>query len=166
MHLSDIIFPVYPIKDYRKIWTNINILYIENEKDIYILDNRNLSGDTLGSRRLRVKNMPIYPLSTPIFNIKQLIKTASSSINKFIDSSGTLFDYNKDSYVPLKYHKIIRMEQGKGRLFIFIKEMACPIIMEGNISINYKYIGLLYLDEGIIPYELLEERKKHTRRKV
>ena len=62
LNLFDIQFPIYSItRTYKRIWVEMNVTYIETESGIYVLDNKNVEGDSLGKRRLRITN-DIYKL--------------------------------------------------------------------------------------------------------
>jgi hypothetical protein len=91
-------FPVYVVHT-----DNIDmidgILWIEDQ----VLDDKNMSGETLGKRRLQTPMKSLYPLRYMITDTVELIKHRG---NFYIDSTGMFFRYYKQKSIPLKYHKI------------------------------------------------------------
>ena len=140
LNLFDIHFPIYSItKTYRRIWSEMNVLYIETEYGIYVLDNKNIQGDTVGKRRLRIKN-DIYALYKPrkvLYDITHLIKSKDYI---FMDTNGLVFKYK--TKINFSYKTNCRN------------------------AYAIHYIGLLNSKYGYIPYELSEFYKEPTRRMI
>lgn len=173
MLLTDIVYPIFPIRKYNK-------LYVEAETGIdkvetvikdWILDNKNLSGDTLASRRLKIPLKERYPLSFTLFNLIQLLNYKKGSI--FIDSMGYIFKYNKTRRELLKYHKIIGKKQiSEGQVALYTEEYSMPFYVSNTLFNRifeygkYLYIGLLGYHGGFLVYELCNKRKLSTWRKV
>jgi hypothetical protein len=167
LNLFKIIFPIYSItRTYKKIWVDINVTYIETDSGTYILDNKNVQGDTLGKRRLRIKN-DVYKLYKPrkvIYNISQLLHSTDSV---FIDTTGVVFKYKKTEMVPLKYHKVESITEAKdGECILEIPKLNYSYKTTCRYAYGVKFIGLLHTKYGYIPYEFCEEKKDDARRKI
>ena len=136
------------------------IMWIENQ----VLDDRNMSGDTLGKRRLQSPMKSIYPLKSMIRDIVGLLKHQGKH---YIDSSGYFFTKEKTQTVELKYHKILRVEKKTIASVLWIKECPFPFTLERPLPENMSWAGILYRD-GIpwLFYEASEQKKKDTWRKI
>ena len=76
-----------------------------------VLDDTSVEGATLGLRRLNLaaQGVRLYPLSTSVYFISDLIKLATSNKVWFIDSSGRIFTYTKTTLVPIVITKITKV---------------------------------------------------------
>jgi hypothetical protein len=167
LNLFDIKFPIYSItRTYERIWDDMNVTYIRTVTGTYVLDNKNVEGDTLGKRRLRIKN-DIYKLYKPrkvYYNIVQLIK---ANEKYFIDTTGVVFQYKKTGTAKLVYYKvdeIIEAEDGECILNIPSINYSYKTICRSAYAI--KYIGLLNSAFGFIPYDFSETKGKDSWRKI
>jgi hypothetical protein len=163
--LSDINFPIFTITPtYKRIWDEFNVKYIETASGIYILDNMNLSGKTLGERRLHIKSGLRYIPRTAYYNITQLIKSKNKT---YIDNTGCVFTYKKTRNVPLKYYKVMDVvnmdEEG---CILLIKGINFKLRTNCREAYDIKYIGLLITDTGYILYDTSNIQKKDTTRKI
>jgi len=152
-------FPVYPIHTDDVIGVD-GILWIENQ----VLDDRNMKGDTLGKRRLQSPMKSIYP-------IKYMLKDIPSYLNHqgkhYIDNSGYFFTKYKNHNLPLKYHKITRVDKKIIATVLWIKDCPFPFTLERPLPKSYTWAGILYRDDiPWILYDVSEEKKKDTWRKV
>jgi hypothetical protein len=165
MHLHEIKFPVYAISNsVRRVWEEYNILYVETENGIYILDNKNLIGDTLGQRRLHIKGTEKYKFRKSYLSIEQFIHSKYST---FIDTYGKLFNWKKTTYVPLLYFKIKEVIHSKdGDCIIIPEKINYKLKVNCRVAFYNTYIGLLHTDMGYILYELTDKPKRNTRRKI
>jgi hypothetical protein len=164
MHLFDISFPVYAItKTYRKIWEEMNVVYIETESGTYVLDNKNIDGNTIGERRLKIKNSELYIPRKVYYNISQFLH---SKYNKFIDSKGNIFSWKKSFNVPLKYHKVAGVIQTEEDCIIHLKDIIFPQKVNCRIAYVINYVGVLHTEYGYVLYEYCENKKKDTYRKI
>lgn len=162
--ISEIKFPIYGItKKYRRLWNENNVLFIETESGIYVIDNKNIPGKTLGTRRLRLK-ADKYRLKKIILNAEQLLR---SKYIHFIDSLGTLFEYKRTTMVPLKYHEVINSTIYENKIVLDLKGVSYrPVLRHKPDAYGIKYVGLLHTSMGLIPYEYSTTYKKDTRRKI
>ena len=133
LNLFDIVFPVYSLpKVYEKIWEKYNVTYMETIYGTYVLDNKNMDGDTVGKRRLQINNSQLYRPRHVYYNIPQFLH---SKTNVFMDSLGRVFKYKKTEMVPLKYHKIKSIHR--------LNSGECELELDINFSIKV-YCMLVY----------------------
>ena len=95
-------FPLYVVHT-DEVMEADGILWIEDQ----VLDDKNMSGETLGKRRLQTPMKSLYPLRYMINDEIELIKHQGKF---FIDSKGEFIIYEKTEKVQLKYHKILKVE--------------------------------------------------------
>ena len=161
--LENIKYPVYPLRVYTKI-TDVNgVVKVYTQHKMYIIDDRNLEGKTLGERRLRLKKFK-YPLLTSICTAKDVIMSPKKV---FIDDEGTIFKYVKTRKARLMYRQIaelIRLPFGSTK--ILVRGINSPFIMHQDIPLDYAYAGLLQFDGGYILYEVSKKKKEDSWRRV
>lgn len=164
-NIFDIQFPIFAISNtHRDLWTEDNITNVRTDSGVYVLDNKNIQGDTLGQRRLRIKNSPLYIPRMVVHNISQLIK---SNYRTFIDTKGELFTYTKQTTVPLKYFEVVKVvKQPNIGCILQFKNLDNPILVSCSIAYGIDYVGFLITNMGYIEYEYTEERKPNTWRKI
>ena len=164
MKLKDIQFPVYAIgKNKRKIWAELNVVYIETDNGVYILDNKNLEGNTLGKRRIKIKSDNKYILRKVYYNIEQFLHSKYST---FIDNKGKIFNWEKSIFVPLKYHKVKKVIKYENECVIHLKDINFPQKLNCRLAYGIQYVGVLHTEEGYILYEYSYKLKKDSRRKI
>ena len=166
LNLFDINFPIYSItKTYEKIWEDMNVTYVRTSTGTYVLDNKNVEGDTLGKRRLRIKNdiYKLYRSRKVCYNISQLIK---SKEQYFIDTNGIAFKYKKTEIVHLIYHKVEVIESKDGECILDIPKLNYSHKTNCRQAYGIQYIGLLHTKYGYIPYDFCEYPKANTVRKI
>lgn len=152
-------FPVYVVHT-DNVELIDGILWVEDQ----VLDDKNMSGETLGKRRLQTPMKSLYPLRYMITDTVELIKHRG---NFYIDSTGMFFRYHKQKSLPLKYHKIRKTEKRRGRTVVWLKGINNAYDFARPPSPQETWAGVLYRS-GIpwLVYEVCEERKKDTWRKV
>lgn len=135
------------------------ILFFEGK----VLDDRNVSGETLGQRRLRTE-FPLYPLTNSIFDIIGILKQTNPY---FIDSKGRVFIYQKTQKASLKYKKIEKIERKvqASVLKVYGERTKFKIIRPPEAGMMWA--GILYiLDSPWKVYEFSETQKSDTWRKI
>lgn len=165
MLLKDIKFPIFAIGSYSKFWSENNILYLQSDSDIiYKIDNKNLPFETIGKRRLFIKQKERYKFVGTYFTIAQMVR---SNKKLFVDSNGKVIKYKKTQRVPLIYREIISRKsiEGKGYL-IRVKGITAPFLLSASIYNCQKFIGLLNYNDDYLIYELSNEKKADTWRKI
>lgn len=162
--IFDIDFPIFAItKNYRNIWEEEKVTYIETDSGVYVLDNKNIQGNTLGQRRLRIKNSKLYIPRIVVHSIPQLIK---SEYKTFIDNNGILFKYFKSATAPLEYHKVDRVARTDKGCVLHFKSINNPILIPCRYAFGIEYVGFLVTKMGYILYEYSETFKGNTWRKI
>ena len=152
-------FPLYVVHT-DEVMEADGILWIEDQ----VLDDKNMSGETLGKRRLQTPMKSLYPLRYMINDEIELIKHQGKF---FIDSKGEFIIYEKTEKVQLRYHKILKVERLRGRSIMKVKDIPFPFDVLRPTSSEEKWAGGLYR-KGI-PwklYETVKERKNNTWRKI
>jgi len=163
--ITSLSYPVYKLRKYNSMEEVDKVLHIDTFFNSYILDNKNLKGDTLGQRRLRMNEATLYPLKNKINNPIGFIGQKDSS-GTYIDNSGKIFKYKKTLFVPLTYHTITSVDYLEGvGININVFGIDTPIIVNKRY-VSEEFVGLLYWLGGYIVYELTNEIKKNTRIKI
>ena len=162
--IFDIDFPIFAItKSYIKIWDELNVKYIKTPSGTYVLDNKNLSGNTLGERRVQLKTSLRYIPRKAYYNITQLIKSNNKT---YIDNTGCVFTYKKTRMVPLKYYKVMDVVSTEEGCILLIKGINFKIRTSCRSAFTINYVGLLTTGKGFILYETSEVKKRDTVRKI
>lgn len=146
--------------------------YVDNENitsgNMRLVDDTNLSGKTLGLRRLQLKSQEqkLFPIRTAIYFLADLVKLAKST-TWFIDSSGRVFKYEKNTRAKLVTKAIKQVLPADG--------LGCVIELQG-ISSRFKslqrpsehqhFARVLKLGMGFIFYGFCETIKPDSWRMV
>jgi hypothetical protein len=135
---------------------------------VKIVDDQNLTQSSLGLRRLALKTdgVDLFPIRTAIYFLADLVKLAKST-TWFIDSTGRVFQYEKNTRAKLTTKKIKQVLPADG--------IGCVIELEG-ISSRFKslrrpsetesYARVLKMDMSYIFYGFCEEVKPDSWRMV
>lgn len=136
---------------------------------IRVVDDASVPGNTLGLRRLQLKTDPgvtLFPIRTAIYFVADLVKLAKST-TWFIDNSGRVFHYEKNTRAKLTTRKIKKVLPASG--------LGCVVELEG-ISSRFKsmqrpgefqhFARVLQLGMGFIFYGFCEERKPDSWRMI
>lgn len=140
----------------------------EDTYNYQIIDDKNVEGDTLAERRIRmmVEGVKLRKLSKAIFFLGDLIKIAKPSL-WFIDGKGLLFNYRKQGIFPLVFNRIINIipiNTGGAILQIegFPERFKCLYYPKSE----EKYAGVLRYGASNILYGLYKEKYDNTKRKI
>ena len=88
--INKVRFPVYSMPSSN--WNRQDgLLFLDGQ----IVDDRNMSGDSLGIRRLQTPHKNLFPLRYQIDNFRGLLK---ANKNTFIDTHGIPFIYEKTEF--------------------------------------------------------------------
>ncbi len=165
-----IVFPLFHIRDCLKIITEDKIITIRTLYGDYILDNKNIRGNTLGIRRLNLssslqEDQRLYPLRKIFYTFSDII-THKHKHKVYIDSIGTLFKYTKSKRCNLVYKKITNIEVQATRILCTCKGLFRPIEVPYIPRVMPRYLGLLCFQGDYILYELSQCAKAETWRLV
>jgi len=143
------------------------LVYFISDRDNhkYLLDDRNVSQEFLGLRRLKT---PIkykqYKLKKCLLNFRALL---TSKYKLFIDSKGRLFHYEKTLFCPLEYREIKRTLLLDTYSALKIKGIEKPYEVLRPPPAGYTYAGILYLHgHPWMLYDYSRIPHKKSRRKV
>lgn len=177
INLMEICFPVYSLKGGHTPIREKGLSFTYTEKldkednlvpNPKVIDDLSIEGDTLSKRRLKLysKGVKLAPLYKAIFFLGDLIKLAATT-KYFVDSSGKIFTYTKNTRAKLKYKRITKV--------IPITAGGAIIELEGS-PIRYKalfaptrqqkYAGVLEWGMGNILYGFYEEQYPDSWRMV
>lgn len=174
MNIRDIKWPVYAIGGDTCTHTEYNVLYADYLGKSYIIDNKNLRGDTLGSRRLKIPQNELYTFTRTMFMLSELIEITRNKIvhdRWFIDNEGKLFIYHKKKICKLLWGKIVSVEQYENFAVLGVKGLVNTFELPNNYWNRVKnnkenYLGLLKIDDYYIIYDIMDHKIKDTWRKV
>jgi len=170
LNLSKIQFPIYPV--------NISSLTKEGTYKLLfqrgrytVLDDSSKTGN-LARRRLQYEadktvfmKRPLAKLVGPIFRYSDIFQVLKS-YKTFIDSNGLIFEYTNSRFCPLVYYKIKKFIEIPTGYAIVIHGVHCKFFLNRVPKLEERYAGLLEVDEGFVLYELCENHKSTTRRKI
>lgn len=157
MKLWQIKFPVYVLHS-DEIEERDGLLFCDTQ----IVDDKNMSGNTLGKRRLQSPHKNLYPLRYMIEDFSGLIRHRGKF---FIDTKGKFFRYTKSTKADIKYKKIEKVEKKEVITLIWVKDIPFPF--EEKRPQTAPYAGVAYLDgTPSFIYEYVSEKKKDTWRKI
>ena len=175
--LREIVWPVYklgdkpPSQDGGLVYYHTEYVSETNAASLTlrIVDDRSVAQPTLGLRRLRLgldKKVTLFPIRTAIYLLADLIKLAKATA-WFIDNSGRVFQYKKQTRAKLTTHKIKQVLPAQG--------IGCVLEIEGLVqrfkSLHHpseyqQYAVLLYINKSYLFYGLSETSLKPSWRLV
>lgn len=178
MKLEKINWPVYLLKDRAPvthegvsayITHSINVDTEKVNNNILIIDDKNIVGNSLGERRLKIKANDyarLYPLRRAIYMLGDLIRLTVGKRSWAIDSSGVIFNYIKTIRAPMTCHKILKV--------LRVSTGGCSLELDGiserfkimNEVKDCKYAGVISFNKKNILYGLYEEKFEKTTRSV
>ena len=163
MKIKDIRWPIYGIGQHLSLKETNKVLYLEIHHDEFlIVDNKNLFGDTLGKRRLRIAPEDIYVLRKIHYSMFDVF---NSKYNYFIDSNGIVVNFQKKHRRNLTYRKVNNISVFDNVLLCKCDGIFKPIEVPFIPKIMPKYLGLLIIDGDYHLYELSQKEKKDSWRK-
>lgn len=144
--------------------------YIDNDNissiNIRLVDDANLNGKTLGLRRLKLRSEKLFPIRTAIYFLADLVKLAKTT-TWFIDNSGRVFQYTKNTRAKLTTKKVKNILPAMG--------LGCVVELAG-ISSRFKammrprdeqiYARVLQVGMAYIFYGFCETHKPDSWRLV
>lgn len=129
-----------------------------------VVDDRNMTGETLGIRRLQTPMKSLYPLRYMIDDEVGMLKHRGKH---FIDTNGVYWYNEKTKTAALKYHKVRKVEKKQIAAVVWLKDIPFPFVEARPPGEGNSWAGVLY-KKGI-PWkiwEYCEERKEDTWRKI
>ena len=159
MRLEEVRFPVYVVHT-DEVFTQDGILWCADA----VVDDKNVSGDSIGQRRLRTPLKNLYDLKYQINTFGDMIKHRGKF---YVDSNGKFFAYEKSKKAILKYHKINKIESKDVMTLIWIGGIPFPFEIARPPLPTDRYAGILYINNRpSFIYEITDTKKKNTWRKI
>lgn len=170
LDLSKIQFPIYPINHEVLKKEGDLILLFQNGK-YKVLDDRSRTGN-LARRRLQYTHdssvfmkMDLAKLNRPIFRYSDIFQFLKYN-RYFIDFNGKIFNYELTKFVPLVYYKIKRFVEIPTGYYIELHGIHTRFFLNRIPLLEEKWAGVLEIGLGYALYELTENYKPATRRKI
>lgn len=157
--VSRLTFPVYLLPSSN--WQTIDgLLYLDG----LLVDDRNMPGKTLGTRRLQTPFEELLPLKKCIESYVGIIKQTE---NTFIDSKGVPFLYQKTKYCKLKDYKIRRVDLKDRASILWLEGINNSFIIPRPPKPEFKWASILHYEEAPwLLYSYSIEKAPDTRRKI
>ena len=119
-------FPIYILSDEPEEIDGLVII------DDQVVDDKNMTGETLGMRRLQTPMKSLYPLRYMVDDEVGMLKHRGKH---FIDTNGVYWYNEKSKTAQLKYHKIRKVEKKEVAAVIWLapilRFLGCaPLISE------------------------------------
>jgi hypothetical protein len=171
--IQDIRFPCYALKctDTPYVKNKVTYcIYLFNNKE-YIIDNKNIAGNTLGSRRQKLDKEVLLPITISALNIVGFLKLyRKTRLNYHIDTNGTIFKYKPSVTAKLESKEVVSAKYSIDGIntMIYIKGRSAPFILPYTSNIlDYPYIYTVDIPGvGLLLWELLLEFKETKRIRV
>ena len=152
-------FPVFHLPNDNWSYSD-GLLLIDNQ----IVDDQNMSGDSLGLRRVQTPHKNLLPLRRSVLNLTGIIKQNTST---FIDSKGIPFIYEKTEWFKLRYYKIKKVEKKGIASLLWLHGVSKSSVIPRPPHTDMKWAGmLLYNEAPWLLYQYAEEKQKDSKRKV
>jgi hypothetical protein len=159
MKLSDIQFPVYVVHT-DDVVSRDGILWCEGQ----VIDDKNVSGKTIGKRRLSTPYKNLYSLRIMLEDYLSMFKHGGKN---YVDSSGKFFRYEKSMKANLIYKKIRRVEKKDVLTLVWVDSVPFPFEVKRPPQLQFKYAGILYINkQPSYLYNFSTDMKKTTWRKI
>ena len=156
-NIRNVAFPVYKLKS-DELHYYQGILFSDNK----IIDDRNIPKETIGQRRLFIKE-DLHPLTQTAFSFVDLI---NSGFRHFVDNRGRAFSYRKSKVCEVKSLEI-KIIKYKGK-FSTVKLKGCQTEFKvwRPPEEGLCWAGVLYINE--FPWEIIEysESKKKSYKRM
>lgn len=158
-------FPLYEIRGYVDLFDEDGYKIIQTNRNRYVLDYAAESSSLYVDRRIRLLGRIIpyelYPLNKRIETISQMML---SKVKTFIDKKGKLVSWKPTTFypvvcVPIKSTWIT----AKGYMGIELKGLSTKFIITPG---DYKYAQVIQVGEKNILFDLCEEMRPRTRKKL
>lgn len=157
-------FPLYALRAYVGIRAADGFVIVCSRYREYILDCPALEG-TFAERRVQLLSME-KELEYKIYPIKERFTTLSQLVNTkrrwFIDAEGNIVRYKPSKFYPVKYIKVLRADRTWNGYYRLMTKLPVAFVTEQVAD----YIGYIQVGKGFYLYDLSNEKKATTRRKL
>jgi hypothetical protein len=158
-------FPMYALRPFQELMHEGDYTILQTAKTRYVLD-IDVPDTTYAERRLMLLADPLkpynlYPLNQRVETINQILLTKRK---KFIDSTGKILSWKPTVFYPVVCLPIkSRWTTATGKGVIEVKGLATKFIVSNN---NFKYAQVIQAGRKNILYDLCDEYRKQTRKKL
>ena len=160
MKLEQIKWPVYVLHS-DEIEQRDGLLFCDTE----IVDDKNMKGETLGTRRLQTPHKNLYKLKIMIENFQDFVHHKGKPF--YIDSEGNFFRWTKNKKCNLISHKIQKVMKRDIATLIWVKNIPFPFFVKRPPEARLRYASVLYVNtQPSILYSFSEKEQKKTWRKI
>ena len=159
-------FPVYPIGSYLDIFEQDGLVYLlrNYDTDYKVLDNKNLEGDTLGLRRIKIPKKQKASLKSVIYNLESLIRYTGTS-RKFIDNNGRVFEYKRTKFYYIYSYRILKVTESDSKYIVHLKNYPQRFLTDEHVTSDY--VLLMNTEPGFMLYGFKNEPLKYPiKRKI
>jgi hypothetical protein len=157
--IHKITFPAYRLPS-DNWYSQDGLLFVDD----ILVDDKNMSGDTLGKRRLQTYFKDLLVLKRAVDNTTALIKQPGGP---FIDSAGKCFLYEKTKFGRVEYFEIKDIDYRGNLCVLRAKGINSAFTIPRPPKPGFTWVGILHLD-GLpwVLYEYAESKLDSIRRKV
>jgi len=159
-------FPFYVIRPYLRIFEEGNYKIIETHKNRYVLDYVASKIGSYPMRRVALLSETDKPYG--LYRIKYIITSMSQIISSkyklFLDAAGTLIRWNPKEFAEVSCHRITsRWQTQAGHYAIKLDKVPTTFTVT---DANYNYAQVVRIGRTYILYDLCNEMRKSTRKKI
>ena len=159
MNLYDIQWPIYVLHS-DEVEIRDGLLFCDTQ----IVDDKNMKGKTLGTRRLQSPHKNLYPLRYMIKGFDDFVHHKGLM---YIDSSGKHFRWVKKKICPLISHEIEEVRKKDIISLIKCKGIDHAFERKRPPTSNMRYASILYIDKHpSVLYGFTETKQRKTWRKI
>jgi len=164
---TDVEFPIFPITGQYGIEYIGGATYATREGIVpALIDDTSLEGNTLGLRRLQAAEGGLLLLRLPI-SFSCWKSVIGNKARLFIDNSGYTFIYKPSRRMRIKYYKVKTQVTLDNGAIAYIEGSNIPIRLSASLEEGTVwYLGLGFLDGEPVLFDISDEPKKSTWRKV
>tara|TARA_B100000963_G_C22604253_1_gene661676 strand:+ start:838 stop:1317 length:480 start_codon:yes stop_codon:yes gene_type:complete len=159
MKLNEVRFPIYVVHT-DEVVIQDGILWCADA----VVDDKNVSGDSIGQRRLKTPLKNLYDLKYQINTFGDMTKHRGKF---YVDSNGKFFTFFISKKAILKYHAIDKIQSKDVMTLVWISGIPFPFEVARPPQNTDKYAGVLYINnKPSFIYEITDTKKKDTWRKI
>lgn len=152
-------FPLYvlPSDDW---YSTDGVLFLQEQ----VVDERNMPGETLGTRRLQCGRDDLLPLNKAILGIPDLVHCRTKI---FIDNKGRPFIYQKEYRSKLKSYRIKKIELKDTASLLWVYGWPSPFTIVRPPFGDPEWVRFLHFEGAPwIIYDYVRQPTKDTYRRV
>ena len=142
-------FPIYVLSEEPE---EIDGLLIIGDQ---VVDDKNMTGTTIGMRRLQTPMRSLYPLRYMVEDHVGMMKHRGKH---FIDTEGVYWYNEKTETATLKYHKIRKVEKKDIASVVWLKDVPFPFVEARPPQEGMGWCGICLLYTSPSPRDVEESR--------